>query len=217
MTRATTFGVLVFALMLVTIGAAGFAGAAAPSSSDAGDVTAAASAAPLAQDTTEEENETANETTTAEMGNESETDDEPEVDPNATASVTFDDQPSNGSAVVVNETNLSDGGFLVILDDGGTMIGNSSYLEPGTHENVTVELNTTLNESGVLVVEPHQDTNDNETFDYNATLAAEIGAENATDGPYLENDVPVGSTAYVTVGEETTNRSMDVPKIDPFW
>lgn len=198
--------------MLVTGGAAGFAGA---TTSDVGDATAATSSAPLAQETTEEENETTEEGNETEMGNESEMDDEPAVDPNATASVTFDDQPSNGSAVVVNETNLSDGGFLVILDDGGMMLGNSSYLESGVHENVTVELNTTLEDSGVVVAVPHQDTNDNRTFDYNATLAQEIGAENATDGPYLENGVPGGSTAYVTVGNETSTRSIDVPKADP--
>ena len=212
MTRTTTLGVLVVVLMMVTGGAAGFAGAMTSTSSDAGDATAAASPAPLAQDTTEE-NETANETTTAEMGNESETE-EPEVDPNASASVTFDDQPSNGSALVVNETNLSDGGFVVILDDGGRMLGNSTYLEPGVHENVTVELNTTLNESGVVLAVPQQDTNDNETFDYNATLAADIGEENATDGPYLENGAPGGSTAYVTIGNDTSTRSLAAPKAD---
>lgn len=182
MTRKAILGAVVVALFLITSGLSGVGGAAITDANEAAD----ASSAPLAQETTTTEaNETENET----------------------ASVTFEDQQSNGSAVVINETNLSDGGFVVILDDGGAMIGNSSYLEPGVHENLTVELNTTINRTQVLVAVPHLDTNGNETFDYNATLAAEIGAENATDRPYLEEGATLGSTAYVTVGNESSQRT----------
>lgn len=182
MTRKAILGAVVVALFLITSGLSGVGGAAITDANEAAD----ASSAPLAQETT----------TTA--ANESE---------NETASVTFEDQESNGSAVVINETNLSEGGFVVVLDDGGAMIGNSSYLEPGVHENLTVELNTTINRTQVLVAVPHLDTNDNETFDYNATLAAEIGAENATDRPYLSDGATLGSTAYVTVGNESSQRT----------
>ena len=179
--------------MLATTGLAAVGSAA---TTDAGDAsTSATSAAPLAQDTTEEENETDD---GSEMqGNES---------ANATASITFEDQPFNGSAVVVNETNLSDGGFVAVFDQDGELLGNSSYLEPGEYENVTIELNATIDREQVLVATPHMDTNGNETFDFNATEAEQVGPANATDGPYLENDVPVSDVAFVTPENASTQR-----------
>ena len=193
MTRTTTLAALVVALMLATTGLASVGSAA---TTDAGDAsTSATSAAPLAQDTTEEENETDD---GSEMqGNES---------ANATASITFEDQPFNGSAVVVNETNLSDGGFVAVFDQDVELLGNSSYLEPGEYENVTIELNATIDREQVLVATPHMDTNGNETFDFNATEAEEVGPANATDGPYLENDVPVSDVAFVTPENASTQR-----------
>lgn len=145
-----------------------------------------------------------NETTTE--GNETE---------NATASITFEDQPYNGSAVVVNQTNLSAGGFVVIFAQNGSVIGNSSYLEPGAHENVTVELNASLDTSQVLVAVAHMDTNDNQTFDFNATRAEQVGPANATDGPYIEMGVPVSDVAFVTVGNETTRRTTTAARSAP--
>ena len=189
MTRKAILGAVVVALFLITSGLSGVGGAA---TTDAGE--AAASSAPLAQETNAMQDE--NETTTTEA-NESD---------NTTASITFDDQQSNGSAVLINRTNLSAGGFIVILDDGGAIIGNSSYLEPGVYENLTIELNTTLNRTQVLVAVPHLDTNGNQTFDYNATRAQQIGEENATDHAYLSDGAPLGTTAYVTIGNDSSER-----------
>lgn len=194
MTRKTTLGVLVVTLMLVTTGLAAVGSAA---TTDAGDAsTAATSPAPLAQETTEEENETEN----------------------ATASVTFEDQSFNGSAVVVSETNLSDGGFVAVFNQDGDLIGNSSYLETGEHENVTVELNASIEQEQVLVATPHMDTNGNETFDFNATQAEEVGPANATDRPYMENDVPVSDVSFVTPGNESDQGSIgSLWAVDARW
>ena len=191
MTRKAILGAVVVALFLMTSGLSGVVGAA---TTDAGEAVDASSSS-LAQGTNAMQDE--NETTTT-GANETE---------NETASITFEDQQSNGSAVVINRTNLSAGGFIVILDDGGAIIGNSSYLEPGVHQNLTVELNTTINRTQVLVAVPHLDTNGNETFDYNATRAEEIGEKNATDRPYLSDGAPIGATAYVTVGNESSQRT----------
>lgn len=182
MTRNATFGALVLALLTLTSGLAGVV-AATPTNATPGDV----SSAPFAQETTTtQENETVN----------------------ATGSVTFDDQTSNGSAVEVAEANLSAGGFVVVFAQNGTVLGNTSYLEPGTHENLTVTLDTPIGGSQVLVATPHLDTNDNQTFEFNATRAAEVGAENATDRPYLQSTgLPVSAVAFVTVGNETTRRT----------
>jgi hypothetical protein len=179
MTRQATFGAVVLAVLLITTGLSGAVGA-TPAGSGSGP--ADSSAAPLAQETTTQAEETANES--------------------ANASVTFTDQRTDGSAVVVDEANLTEGGFLVVFAQNGTALGNSSYLEPGTYENVTVSLDTQLGESQVVIAAPHRDTDDNRQFGFNATRAAEVGAENATDRPYLgPNGLPIGEVAFVTAGD----------------
>lgn len=204
MTRKVILGAVVVTLLVATSGLAAVGSAVA---TDAGDATTAAtSSVPLAQETTEE-NETDdgmnNETEMGENGTEMQGNESV----NATASITFEDQQLNDSSVVVAETNLSEGGFVAVFDQEGTLIGNSSYLESGEHENLTIELNATLDREQVLVASPHLDTNDNETFDFNATEAEQIGPANATDRPYMENDVPVSAVALVSVGNETPERT----------
>ncbi|WP_162224258.1 DUF7282 domain-containing protein [Halorussus salinus] len=167
-------------MLLITAGLSGAVGA-TPTRGGAEAGLADSSAAPLAQETTtqgEEANETAN------------------------ATVTFTDQRTNGSAVVVDEANLSDGGYLAIFAQNGTLLGNSSYLEPGTYENVTVPLNTEINGSQVVIAAPHVDTDGDRQFGFNATSAAEVGAENATDRPYIgPNGLPIGEVAFVITGD----------------
>jgi len=181
MTRKATFGALVFTVLLITTGLSGAVGA-TPAQNGAGVGPADSSAAPLAQETTTQGNETANET--------------------VTANVTFTDQRTNGSAVTVDEANLTDGGYLVVFAQNGTVLGNSSYLEPGTYENVTVSLDTQINGSQVVIAAPHMDTDGDQQFGFNATRAAEVGAENATDRPYLgPNGLPVGEVAFVIAGD----------------
>ncbi|WP_135825344.1 DUF7282 domain-containing protein [Halorussus ruber] len=191
MTRNATFGALVFAVLLVTTGLSGAVGA-APAGSSA---SAATSPAPLAQETTTtQSNETANES----------------------ANVTFDDQSVENSSLVVSEANLSAGGYVVVFAQNGTVLGNTSYLEPGTHENLTVNLTTPLSRSQVVIAAPHLDTNDNQTFDFNATQAQQAGAENATDRPYLQaNGLPVSSVAFVTVGNESRRSTTTASRVAP--
>lgn len=148
------------------------------------------------------------------------------------ANVTVENQTSNGSAVVVQEVTVPEGGFVVIhaanetedefsenetqfeganeteLEDApaandtaqqytaGEVLGNSTYLEAGTHENVSVALNRTLNESQVLIAMPHQDTNDNQRYEFPEA-----------DNPYTADGQPVTDWANVTLegaGNETT-------------
>ncbi|WP_226041698.1 hypothetical protein [Natrinema sp. DC36] len=131
---------------------------------------------------------------------------------NETATVTFENQTSNGTAVVVNNTTLPEGGFAVIhaaapADENATenetvtnmseeyepgeVLGNSTYLESGDHENVTVELNESLEESQVLIAMAHQDTNGNETYDFPEA-----------DDPYVSDGEPVTDDALITLEEE---------------
>ncbi|PCR89898.1 DUF7282 domain-containing protein [Natrinema ejinorense] len=141
---------------------------------------------------------------------------------NETATVTFENQTSNGTAVVVNDTSLPEGGFAVIHAaapadgdnatedevvtnvseeyDPGEVLGNSTFLEPGDHENVTVELNESLEESQVLIAMAHQDTNDNQTYEFPEA-----------DDPYVTDGEPVIDDALITLEEtaDGTNETAD--------
>lgn len=178
---------------------------------------------------------------------------------NETANVTFTNQTSNGTAVVVQRVVLPEGGFVVIhavenetegtqteveteteeeiaqnetefeganetqMEDvgetttaeaatqqyvTGAVLGNSTYLEPGVHENVTVLLDQPIEESQVLIAMPHQDTNDNQQYDFPEA-----------DDPYTVDGQPVTDWAFVTLedganetttatGNETTTEEM---------
>lgn len=54
--------------------------------------------------------------------------------------VVFEDQTANGTTVTVASATLPNGGFILIHNESGAVIGQSNYLEPGTHENVEIEL-----------------------------------------------------------------------------
>jgi len=177
-------------------------------------------AAPMAQDTTEEGQETTTEGEEMDEEDEEDAEDGEEDADNETAAenstVTIDNQTSDGTTVVVNQTTMPEGGFIAIhLADNvtaasfndlenvsiGPVIGNSSYLEAGTHENVTVELNETVDESQPLIAMNHQDTNDNQVYDFPEA-----------DDPYTIDMFPVIDLGNVTVeggemadgAEETT-------------
>ncbi|TVT80769.1 DUF7282 domain-containing protein, partial [Haloferax volcanii] len=124
---------------------------------------------------------------------------QPEPEPDEpTATLQFDDQESDGTNVTVASANLSDGGYIAILDENGSVIGATDYLESGPQENVTVPLLEPLNESANLTAQAHLDTNGNQTLDF-------LTSNGTEDGPYTMNDTPVTDDAVVTVSEEPTN------------
>ncbi|WP_150123035.1 twin-arginine translocation signal domain-containing protein [Haladaptatus sp. R4] len=134
------------------------------------------------------------------------------VDDNPMASVTFDDQTSDGTMVTVDSAMLSDGGFIAIHDssllDGkvlDSVIGVSSYLESGSHEDVSVSLfnvpgsdsdMSMLEEDGTLIAMPHLDTDGNEEYDF-------VESEGKADGPYTKDGKAVLDDAKVTVEMDT--------------
>ncbi|WP_254761573.1 DUF7282 domain-containing protein [Natrinema marinum] len=116
-----------------------------------------------------------------------------------TASVDIADQASSGQRVTVDEISLSEGGFVAVYQgvavdaEPESVIGVSSYLEAGTSENVTIELDQPLVESGAVVAVAHHDTNANEAFDY-------IDSDGEADPPYVTGaGAPVLGGAFVTV------------------
>jgi hypothetical protein len=109
----------------------------------------------------------------------------------------------------VGSVEVSEGGVVVIHNDTlreddavGSGIEVSEYLEPGTDENVTVTLfdveGANVDESDLtetLIAMPHQDTNDNESYDFVTTLGE-------ADGPYTEDGEAVTDAANVTLEED---------------
>jgi PGF-CTERM protein len=107
-----------------------------------------------------------------------------EVTVPAQATVTFDNQSTNGDSLTVASTTLSKGGFVTIHDssllDGETfdsVRGTSQFLEAGRHEDVEVTLDEPVEERGTFVAMPHLDTNDNEAYDF-------VTSDGSEDGPY---------------------------------
>jgi hypothetical protein len=141
--------------------------------------------------------------------------------PAPSADVTFADQTTDGTTVVVDSVTMSEGGFVAIHDSSlnegaviSSVIGVSDYLEPGTHEDVEVTLfdvpgrdfdRSALEESQTLIAMPHLDTDGDEEYGFVAT-----GGE--VDGPYTEDGAPVVDAAQITV--ETDEPAVGYYQVD---
>ena len=110
------------------------------------------------------------------------------------ASVTFVEQESDGTSVTVDAVTLENGGYVVVHAPNGDVLGNSEYLDPGTHEDVSVGLDPALESDAVLTAMAHTDDGDQ---------SYEFGSVEGADGPYLaaEGDecVPVTDDGCITV------------------
>ncbi|MFC7212590.1 PEGA domain-containing protein [Saliphagus sp. GCM10025334] len=102
------------------------------------------------------------------------------------ASISFADQTSDGETVTVDSVSLSHGGFVTVYDGSEdsmlsppaeewnlqhesmsrTVVGASEYLEPGSHDNVEIELDELLDSSRDLVAIPHHDSTGTETYEF---------------------------------------------------
>jgi len=134
------------------------------------------------------------------------TDDESGSDANAT--VTFDDQMSDGTTVTVESVTMSEGGFVAIHDerllDGKpleSVVGASSDLDAGSHERVQITLfdvpggefdRSRLMSDQTLIAMPHRDTNDNNSYDF-------VSSDGEADGPYTREGEAVVDDASVTI------------------
>jgi hypothetical protein len=133
-----------------------------------------------------------------------------------TATVSFEEQDSDGQVVTVASVNLPEGGYVAIHDQTlvsegdpiGSTIGATGYLEPGSHEEVTVELLEPIEEDQELIAMPHMDTNGNETLDF-------LSTEGSEDGPYVnEESQPVTDSAQVTVSDSMDDGMDDGEDMD---
>ncbi|WP_336358225.1 DUF7282 domain-containing protein [Haloarcula sp. CGMCC 1.6347] len=117
-----------------------------------------------------------------------------------TATVSISEQESDGSEVVVDSAQLSEGGFIAIHagNASGDVVGNSEYLEAGSHEDITITLDEPMDEDFTAVAMPHQDTNGNEAYDFPGD-----------DDPYTQNGSAVTDSANVTIVEEDQTEAPD--------
>ena len=118
---------------------------------------------------------------------------------NVSASVTMNDQPSSGTAVVIDRVDLSEGGFVTVHDgtllDGATfdsVAGTSEYLEAGVHEDVVVTLDERLTSGQTLIAMPHMDTDGDESYTF-------VESDGSADGPYATDSGAVVDPAEVTI------------------
>jgi hypothetical protein len=131
---------------------------------------------------------------------------------NQTAGFTFTGEEPNTTSVLIERVVVPEGGFLVVHEaqnvsgdyevaenvSAGPVVGNSTYLEPGVHGNVVVELDGDLNGSQTLAAMPHRDTNDNQQYDFPEA-----------DDPYTIDGSPVIETAYIIVDYDVIDVTFD--------
>lgn len=130
---------------------------------------------------------------------------------NQTASITFLNQTTNGTAVVIERVVLPAGGYIVIHNESGAVIGTTdTYLEPGVHQNVTVPLGGPIEEriafdaplegNQTLVAIAHRDSDD----DFREVLEF-FRSNGSVDYPYFVNGEIVSDSAFVSVAMGTAD------------
>jgi hypothetical protein len=151
------------------------------------------------------------ETTTEEDGVETTDEDGVETtqaDEEQAASVTINEQESDGETVVIESVTMDEGGFVAIHDSSvqdaplASVLGNSVYLEPGTHENVEVTLARPLEEGQTIIAMPHYDTNDNQVYDF-------VLSTGQVDGPYTADGGAVVDSAEVSLEAQDTTTTQE--------
>jgi len=138
------------------------------------------------------------------------------------ASISISDKETRGETVRVDSVTLSRGGYVQLRVGGleGQSLGISSYLSPGTHENVPVVLDQTLEEDTDVVAVAHLGSPSSvgtpyevsgSTVSDSATVslpAAEQPATPTTDTPEPTTDTPEPTT-------DTPEPTTDTPEPEP--
>lgn len=124
------------------------------------------------------------------------------------AAVTFPDQTSGGGEVTVEDVELTEGGYVAIQNDSGAnpdaVRGVSAYLDPGTHDEVTVELDAPLSSDADLAAQVYTDSDADRRYEFDGT-----GGD--VDGPYRNTDDNLIGTdsATITYQESTPTPTPD--------
>jgi len=102
-----------------------------------------------------------------------------------------DQEAPDGEEIVVEEVSLSKGGYAVVRNQGGGVVGVSEHLGNGTHEDVVIALDDELSNGQVVIVEA-----------YRGDEGGLEDVENAS-AYRTEDDFAVSDTAFVEVDRET--------------
>jgi membrane-bound metal-dependent hydrolase YbcI (DUF457 family) len=150
---------------------------------------------------------------------------QPQNATNATATVVFQNQTTNGTAVTISSAMLSEGGFIAIHGPGyvrqgvvtPSTITVSRYLPPGTYHNITVQFDrgvpgavSNISEFsgayGPLSAVLYRDTNGNHQFDYVETIGQ-------NDTIYRRNGTRVDDQARVVTEEQLDRKTQPTATI----
>jgi len=84
------------------------------------------------------------------------------------ASIAMENPSAGQEAITVDSVSLSEGGYVVVYQGevGGTVVGQSEYLGPGTHRNVEIEVTGQIRPGGPVIAVPHLDTDGDRVFEY---------------------------------------------------
>jgi len=101
------------------------------------------------------------------------------------AAVTIEDQTSDGTSIVVGSVELPSAGFVVVhADNGGSpgaLIGRSELLPAGTSDDVTVTLDTALEDTSIVWPMVHIDMDGDGEYTF-------APPDNAVDVPGITGD-----------------------------
>ncbi len=99
------------------------------------------------------------------------------------ASIGASNAVSTGEVINVPSASASAGGFVVAYEDGvnSTRLGQSGYLPPGTHQDISVGLDEPIRDNRTITLVVHQDTNGDEQLDFEQPW---IPGRSQQDPPY---------------------------------
>jgi hypothetical protein len=115
----------------------------------------------------------------------------------ADARLTVANKTVDASVLSVTDVNLSEGGFIVVKDQTGAVVGHSGHLEPGTVDEVPVQLSADLTALAGVTVTAYEDTNDDGVFngsldqpycDDGQDEAPDDGDDDQNDGDQNDDD-----------------------------
>ena len=127
------------------------------------------------------------------------------------ASVSLSDQRTDGGSVTVDSATLSEGGWVVVLNEGGRnadAVRGRTYLSAGSHSDVDVSLDEPASSDTELTAQIHHDTNGDRLFDYSG---------GNVDRPYenADGNIQASDTGQVTVDAGGDSTPTPMPTATP--
>jgi PGF-CTERM protein/surface glycoprotein (TIGR04207 family) len=117
--------------------------------------------------------------------------------------------PNGNGFVTIHDGTLLDGEVIA------SVRGTSEYLDSENPQSIEVSLDTPYEEDGTAIAMPHQDTNDNEEYDFVDTEGSEDGPYVGEDGNAVTDDASVTFEAEETATPEPTETATPEPTDTP--